>query len=169
MSTLYRATIDEADLDVLEELVELSKSEANNDEIFEALNNAESALERLVNTVSVMGEDPDEDLKINFGKTTNGEFNNGHTSANSNCNYKGTTTCWEVFFTDGSKGREILAVKRRKDAVAIAKYLNEINYNGTGDAFAMFLTACHKEAAKLVDYGPRWDELMDHLERVEEV
>lgn len=92
-------------------------------------------------------------------KSTLGEWNDGHTSANANCYYKGNSICWVIFTEDLETGKkeDVIAVKRKVDAELMAGYLTEIGYHGVGDPMAMFLKHC-------AEYGD-W-ETIDKIKEV---
>jgi hypothetical protein len=90
-------------------------------------------------------------------KTTLGDWNRGATSLTftnlGNSRYKGTTTCWAIV----SDECEIAALSRKSDAIKMAEFLNEINYDDIGDPVMMFL----KHLARIEDW--------DRIDKVKEV
>ena len=67
-------------------------------------------------------------------KTTLGDWNNGHTSMNANCRYKGTTTCWGIMVA----GAKTIAFRRKMDAQLFCDFVDFTEYNGSGDPESMF-------------------------------
>lgn len=78
-------------------------------------------------------------MKFTVNKTTLGKFNRGHCGNPNNARYRGSRVVWEI--VDATEGNlPVVALTRKQDALKMADWLNEIDYDHTGDPLAMFMS-----------------------------